>query len=84
MATVAGVVIALAILYFWLLGNWFAWIVMGGFLALFVQLWAPLFGWSEVEPASTALFIRMAAVFLIAGIPCFLWGWIGRAARRSG
>lgn len=80
MGWLIALAIFLVVLYFWILGRWFAWVVGGGFFAFTCQMWMPLFGWKEVEPASNDLWIRMLVIMLIAGIPFFLRealnGWI--------
>jgi hypothetical protein len=68
----------LALLYFWLTGHWFAWLIMGAILAFTVQLWCGVFGLETVPPESSQLYGRVIFVFICAGIPFYLRAYLRR------
>jgi hypothetical protein len=71
MVLIIWTLLGLVLLFFWLTGHWFAWLVMGVILALTVQLWCPVMGLEPVAPASSDLFFRATVTFFGAGIPFY-------------
>lgn len=73
MAILGAAGLGLALLFLWLGGHWFGWLFAGPVVALLVQFFLQ-------DPADTGSykFMRMAAVFLLAGIPCITWGSLAK------
>ena len=74
--------LGLALLFFWLTGHWFAWLVMGALLAFTVQLWCPVFGLDPVAPASGDLLVRAVVTFICAGVPFYIRAYLRNALRE--
>lgn len=67
--------VGLGILYFWLTGHWFGWVL--AFFPLFWLVQISLHQGPAADAPST-IFLRAVIVFICTGIPCALWGSASR------
>jgi hypothetical protein len=79
MIHVVWFLIGLAILFLWLRGHWFGWVVAFFPIFLIVQLF--MSGPQGDQPDTIVW--RAVAVLVVTGIPCVLWGSIRRAMFNS-
>jgi hypothetical protein len=77
LVTILWVALGIAVLYLWLIGHWFGWVLA------FIPIWL-LTQMSLNKPTdSTTDFVVRAVVVLVAtGIPCLLWGSAARTRAK--
>jgi hypothetical protein len=71
MAQIIWFFIAVAVLWLWLKGHWFGWL-----LAFIRMFWIIQITWTSGHNADDpgVAIMRAVGAFAIAGIPCLFWG----------
>jgi hypothetical protein len=69
MLNIFGLITAAGILYLWLRGHWYGWVLAALLIAWLVQRFA-FAGDADIGD----IIARTIIVFVVTGLPCLLWG----------
>jgi hypothetical protein len=79
MELLIGLAMSAALLYFWLIGHWFARILV--FLGLLALLGLIVIGWPNT--LAPAVLLGLPVAWMLASMPIYVWHWRLRALQQD-